>query len=167
MVGESENLFRSGRPRSLWQHSEFLKLWAGQTISTIGSGVTASALPLTAVLVLGAHASDMGWLLAVESAPVLLVGMFAGVWVDRLPRRRLLIGADLGRAGLLACIPLLAYLGGLRIEHLYAVALTTGALTVLFDIAYRSFVPELASRALLPTRSCPLLWASTPQKASE
>jgi predicted MFS family arabinose efflux permease len=134
---------KSDHPRSLWQDAEFLKLWAGQTISSIGSGVTASALPLTAVLVLGAKASDMGWLLAVESAPVLLVGMFAGVWVDRLPRRRLLIGTDLGRAGLLACIPLLAYLGGLRIEHLYVVALTTGALTVLFDIAYRSFVPDL------------------------
>jgi MFS family permease len=131
------------RPRSLWRNSEFLKLWVGQTISTIGTGVTSSALPLTAVLMLGASAGDMGWLLAVEAAPVLVLGMFAGVWVDRLPRRRLLIGADLGRAALLASIPLLAYLGGLRIEHLYAVALATGALSVLFDVAYRSFVPEL------------------------
>jgi Na+/melibiose symporter-like transporter len=129
--------------RSLWHHSDFLKLWAGQTISSIGSGVTGSALPLTAVLVLGATAADMGWLLAAESAPVLVVGMFAGVWVDRLPRRRLLIGADLGRAGLLMSIPLLAYLGNLRIEHLYVVALATGVLTVVFDIAYRSFVPDL------------------------
>src|ERR1051325_10963651 len=86
---------KSNRIRNLWHHSDFLKLWAGQTISTIGSGVTGSALPLTAVLVLGASAGDMGWLLAVESAPVLVVGVFAGVWVDRLPRRRLLIGADL------------------------------------------------------------------------
>jgi predicted MFS family arabinose efflux permease len=127
----------------MFGNAEFLKLWAGQTISSLGSGVTASALPLIAVLVLGASASDMGWLLAVESAPVLLIGMFAGVWVDRLPRRRLLIGADLGRAGLLVCIPLLAYFGNLRIEHLYLVALSTGALTVLFDIAFRSFVPDL------------------------
>src|SRR2546425_92732 len=76
----------------LWRNPEFLKLWAGQTISTVGSGVTSSALPLTAVLMLGASASDMGWLLAAESAPVLLVGMFAGVWVDRFRRRPLLIG---------------------------------------------------------------------------
>ena len=61
--------------------SDFRKLWVGQAISTIGSGVTTSALPLTAVLTLGARAGDMGWLLALESAPVLLVGMFAGVWV--------------------------------------------------------------------------------------
>src|SRR5579864_1962314 len=109
-------------PPRLARQPEFLKLWAGQTISTIGSGVTASALPLTAVLVLGASASDMGWLLAVESAPVLLVGMFAGIWVDRMPRRPLLIGADLGRAVLLACIPLLAWTGLLRIEHLFVLA---------------------------------------------
>jgi len=133
----------SKQNRGLWHHSDFLKLWAGQTISTLGSGVTESALPLTAVLVLGAEASDMGWLLAAESAPVLLVGMFAGVWVDRVPRRRLLIGADLGRAGLLVCIPLVAVLGALRIEHLYVVALATGLLTVVFEIAYRSFVPDL------------------------
>ena len=133
--------------RGLRRHPEFLKLWAGQTISVFGSGVTATALPLTAVLVLGASASDMGWLLAVESAPVLLVGVFAGVWVDRVRRRPVLIGADLGRAGLLACIPILAALGGLRIEHLFAVAATTGVLTVVFDIAYRSFVPDLVGRA--------------------
>jgi MFS family permease len=135
--------------RGLWRHSDFLKLWAGQTISSLGSGVTESALPLTAVLVLGAQASDMGWLLAAESAPVLLVGMFAGVWVDRFPRRRLLIGADVGRAVLLASIPLVAFLGVLRIEHLYVVALAAGVLTVVFDIAYRSFVPDLVGPELV------------------
>jgi Na+/melibiose symporter-like transporter len=130
-------------PRGLGHHSEFGKLWAGQTISTLGSGVTTSALPLTAVLMLGANARDMGWLLAAESAPVLLVGMFAGVWVDRMRRRPLLVGADLGRAALLVCIPILAVLGGLRIEFLFAVAAAVGTLTVLFDVTYRSFVPDL------------------------
>src|SRR5947209_5015005 len=139
-------VMRHTSSRNLWHHPEFLKLWAGQSISIFGSGVTATALPLTAVLLLGASASDMGWLLAVESAPVLLVGVFAGVWVDRLRRRPVLIGADLGRAGLLACIPILAALGALRIEHLFVVAATTGVLTVLFDVAYRSFVPDLVGR---------------------
>jgi MFS family permease len=122
---------------------DFLRLWAGQTISVFGSGVTSSALPLTAVLALGATARDMGWLLAVESAPVLLVGMVAGIWVDRIRRRPLLVGADLGRAALLACIPLLAVLGSLRMEHLFVVAAATGVLTVFFDVAFRSFMPEL------------------------
>jgi MFS family permease len=130
-------------PGGLFHDPEFLKLWAGQTISTVGSGVTLSALPLTAVLMLGARASDMGWLLAAESAPVLLVGMFAGVWVDRFARRPLLIGADLGRAALLACIPLLAWLGGLRIEYLFVLAAAVGVLTVVFEVAFRSFVPDL------------------------
>jgi MFS family permease len=94
-------LATSAGSRNLWRHWDFTKLWVGQTISTLGSGVTSSALPLTAVLLLNANAGDMGSLLAAESAPVLLVGMFAGVWVDRLRRRPLLIGADLGRAALL------------------------------------------------------------------
>ena len=131
---------------SLWRQPDFLKLWAGQTISTFGTGVTTAAVPLTAVLMLGASASDMGWLLALESAPVLLVGLFAGVWVDRVRRQPLLIGADLGRAALLTCVPLLAALGGLRIEHLFAIAAAAGVLTVMFDVAYRSFVPELVGR---------------------
>jgi MFS family permease len=133
----------SAGSRNLWRHWDFTKLWAGQTISTLGSGVTSSALPLTAVLMLNANAGDMGSLLAAESAPVLLVGMFAGVWVDRLRRRPVLIGADLGRAALLACIPLLAALGGLHIEYLFAVAAAVGTLTVLFDVAYQTFVPDL------------------------
>jgi len=133
----------AGGPRTLWRHWEFTKLWAGQTISVLGSGVTGSALPLTAVLMLDAHASEMGWLLAAESAPVLLVGMFAGVWVDRLRRRPLLIGADVGRAALVASIPILAASGQLRIEFLFAVAAAVGTLTVVFDVAYRSFVPDL------------------------
>src|SRR5262245_30261671 len=102
--------------------SDFQKLWVAKAISTLGSGVTASALPLIAALVLGAHASEMGLLSAVETAPVLLVGMLAGVWVDRVRRRPLLVGADLGRAALLVCIPMLAAFGALRIEHLYLIA---------------------------------------------
>ncbi len=125
---------------------DFQKLWLAKAISTFGSGITADALPFTAALFLGATAGDMGWLLATESAPVLLLGMFAGVWVDRMRRRPLLVACDLGRACLLACIPLLAAIGALRIEHLFAVGAAAGALTVLFDVAYRSFVPDLVGR---------------------
>jgi len=122
---------------------EFQKLWVAKAISTLGSGVTGSALPLIAALVLGASASEMGWLGAVETAPVLIVGMLAGVWVDRVRRRPLLIGADLGRAVLLASIPIVAAFGALRMELLLLVAAATGVLTVLFDVAYQSFVPNL------------------------
>jgi MFS family permease len=130
----------------LWQRPDFLKLWAGQAVSIMGSGITSSALPLIAVLLLGATAGEMGWLLALESAPVLVVGMFAGAWVDRVRRRPLLIAADLGRAGLLICIPALAFAGSLRIEQLFVVAAATGVLTVLFDVTYRSYLPDLVGR---------------------
>jgi MFS family permease len=125
---------------------DFQKLWVAKAISTFGSGITADALPFIAALFLGASASNMGWLLATESAPVLLLGIFAGVWVDRVRRRPILVGADLGRAALLACIPLLAAFGSLRIEHLFMVGAAAGALTVLFDVAYQSFVPDLVGR---------------------
>jgi MFS family permease len=97
-----------------------LKLWVGQTILLFGSQVTSLALPLTAVLVLHASPVQMGFL-AAGYASGLLVGLFAGVWVDRV-QRPLLIGADVGRALLLALIPITALLHLVRIEQLYVVS---------------------------------------------
>ncbi|MCL5998600.1 MAG: MFS transporter [Chloroflexi bacterium] len=134
------------RLTGLWRHADFMRLWTGQTVSQFGSMITGAALPLTALLVLQATPAQMGVLAAIGAAPVLLVSLFAGVWVDRLHRRPLLIAADLGRAGLLASIPLAALLGVLRIEHLYAVAGLAGVLTVLFDVAYQSYLPSLVQR---------------------
>src|SRR3984893_17511212 len=109
----------------LWRHPEFMKLWAGETISRFGSAISALAIPLTAALVLNASPAQMGLLGAFEFAPFLLLSLFAGVWVDRSPRRPILIVADLGRALLLATIPIAALLGVLRIEHLYVVGVLT------------------------------------------
>jgi MFS family permease len=91
----------------------------------------------------------MGLLTASSGVPILLFALVAGVWVDRLRRRPVMIVADLGRAALLATIPIAAVAGSLRIELLYLVALLTGCLTVLFDVAYLSFVPSLVERAQL------------------
>ncbi|HET7768899.1 MAG TPA: MFS transporter [Chloroflexota bacterium] len=125
------------------ERGEFLKLWTGQTISKLGSGIGGSALDLTAVLTLGASPGQMGLLHALRAGPVVLVGLFAGVLVDRVRRRPVMIGADLGRAALLALIPLAALLGWLRLELLFVVAPLVGVLSVLFDVAYQSFVPVL------------------------
>jgi MFS family permease len=133
----------------LWRHPDFLKLWAGQTVSLLGSQVTALALPLTAVLTLEAGPIQMGLLGVAGSAPFLLIGLLAGVWVDRLRRRPILIGADVGRALLLGSIPVAALLGLLRIEQLYLVAFLVGILTVFFDVAYQAFLPALVPRARL------------------
>ncbi len=132
--------------RGLWRHSEFVKLWTGQTISRFGSEISALAIPLAAALVLNASPAQMGFLGAFEFAPFLLLSLFAGVWVDRLPRRPILIVADVGRAILLGSIPVAALLGVLHIEQLYAVGLLSGVLTVFFDVAYQAYLPVLVSR---------------------
>ncbi|HTK93552.1 MAG TPA: MFS transporter [Verrucomicrobiae bacterium] len=134
---------------ALWRHREFLKFWAGSGISDVGSQVTALALPLIAALTLHATPWQMGLLAASGSAPVLVVGLFAGVWVDRIRRRPVMIATDVGRALLLSIIPLAAVTGVLRMEILYAVMLLTGSLTVLFDVAHMSFVPSLVSATQL------------------
>jgi MFS family permease len=130
---------------SLWRHREFLKFWAGSAVSSVGSEVTALAVPLIAALTLEATPWQMGLLAAAGSAPVLLVGLFAGVWVDRVRRRPVMIAADLGRAALLLIIPLAAVTGALRMEILYTVLLLTGSLTVLFDVANMSLLPSLVT----------------------
>jgi MFS family permease len=88
----------------------------------------------------------MGFLYATETVPFLLVGLVAGVWVDRLPKRRFLIGGDLARALLLSWIPLAAVLHVLRIEQLYGPAVLVGLCTVFFDVAYQSVLPVLVGR---------------------
>ncbi len=133
----------------LGRHPNFLKLWGGQTISLLGSEITLLALPLTAILVLKVTPLELGVLGAAQSAPFLLLSLPAGVWVDRLPRRPLLVGADLGRAFLLGCVPIVAFFGTLHIELLYAVGLGVGALTAIFDVAYQSFLPEVVARGQL------------------
>lgn len=129
--------------RTLWSHTEFLKLWIGQSISGFGSAITTLALPLTAVVILHATAEQMGMLRAALTLPALLMSLLFGVWIDRMRRRPMLIAADLGRMLLLGLIPLAAWLGFLRIEYLYVVGLLVGVLTVLFDIAITSYLPSL------------------------
>jgi MFS family permease len=130
----------------LWQHANFLKLWSAETISVFGSQVTQLALPLTAVLVLGATPAQMGILGAIEMAPFLFISLFAGVWVDRWRLRPVMVIADMGRAILLGSIPTAYFAGWLSIEYLFLVALLTGILTVFFDVAYQSYLPVLVNR---------------------
>ncbi len=142
-------MFSQFKLRGLWQHSNFVKLWAGSTISLFGSQVTFLALPFTAVLTLHASPSQMGLLAAANTAPILLTGLFAGVWVDRMRHRPLLITADIGRALLLASIPCVAFFHLLHIEYLYCVAFLVGLLTLFFNVAYGAFLPALIERTEL------------------
>jgi len=128
---------------SLWHHPDFLKLWAGQTVSELGSVVTRTAVPLVALLVLGAGPLQMALIVVAGSLAILLVGFFAGAWVDRLRRRPLLIGTDAFRALLLFSIPLAYAANVLRMEQLYLVTFVEGCLGALFSAAYPAYVPSL------------------------
>lgn len=130
----------------LLRRPAFRAFWLGQSVSFIGSHVTELALPLTAVLVLDATAEQMGLLTAIGYVPFLLVGLLAGVWVDRYRRRPILVATDLVAAGAIAVVPIAAVLGVLRIEVLLAVAFVVGFVEVIAPVAYQSFLPTLVGR---------------------
>ena len=130
----------------LWRHGDFVKLWAGQTISEFGSQITLLALPIAAISILHASAFAVASLTTFEQLPFLFFALPAGVWVDRLRRRPLLIAGDLGRALTLASIPIAYAFGVLHVWQLFAVAFVTGVLTVFFDVAYQAYLPALVGR---------------------
>ena len=134
-------------PPSLWRDRQFLKLWAGETTSAIGSQFGALAIPFLAVSVLAATEFQVGLLGAVGTAAFLLIGLPAGAWVDRWLKRRVMLWADLARAVALLTIPLVWFTGTLTIWQLLIVAAIVGAATVFFDVAYQSYIPILVPAA--------------------
>jgi MFS family permease len=133
----------------LWRHADFLYLWSAQTISQFGTQITLLALPLAAILVLDASAFEVALLGAVEFAPFLLFALPAGVWVDRMRRKPILVVADLGRAALLVSVPIAHAFDALTMWQLYVVGFGAGIGTVFFDVAYQSYLPSLVERTSL------------------
>ena len=132
---------------ALLRELTFRRYWLGQTVSLFGDQITLIALPLTAVLILDAGPAEMGYLVAAELAPALLFSLHAGAWVDRRGRRRkTMIATDLGRAALIATIPLAYALDALTMSQLYVVAFLTGTLVVLFHVASASLFTTLVQR---------------------
>src|SRR5437763_11458800 len=135
------------RPRGgLWSHRDFLKLWTGQSISELGSQISALAIPWLAAVELHAKALEFAVLGMLGFMPFILFALPAGVWVDRLRRRYILIVGDAARALLLALIPILWALHELRIWHLLILQFVIGIFTVFFDVAYQSYLPALIER---------------------
>jgi MFS family permease len=127
--------------------ADFRNLWLGQTVSLFGDQVTLIALPLAAVLVLHANAAEMGYLTAAELIPHLLFSLPAGAWLERVEQRRwVMIAADVGRAALLASIPIAYALDALTFAQLYAVAFLAGTFAVVFDISYMTLYVSVTKR---------------------
>jgi len=134
--------------QALRHQPDFLKLWSGQTLAMLGAQVARTVLPLVAVILLNASATQMGVLSALSQLPFLLF-LFAGVWVDRVRRRQAMIWTDLGRFALLALVPLLHLMGWLRIEALWVVVFGIGVLGVMFETAYHAYLPSLVGREFI------------------
>ena len=130
----------------LWRHADFLKLWSAETISQFGSQVDDLAIGFVAILVLDASAFEVAVVGVLNFLPFLLFTLPAGVWVDRLPRRPILIAGDFGRAALLATIPAAYVADVLTLWQLYVVVFLTGTCQVFFDVAYQSYLPSLVER---------------------
>lgn len=131
----------------LRRQSAFLRLWAAVSVSVFGDQISALAIPLAAVLVLHASATQMGVLTALFWLPHLLFALPVGVWIDsRRVKRQVMIGADIGRALLLASIPVAAGFGALSLAQLYVVVFFTGSCAVFFDLSYSSFFTATVPR---------------------
>jgi MFS family permease len=135
------------RARGLWGHADFLRLWGAQTVSSFGARIAREAVPLTAVIALKAGPQAIGLYAALALGAQAAVGLIAGALADRLPKRRLLIGADIARALVLAAIPLAALTGRLTLTEIYLAAVLMGAANVVFDVADHAYLPSLIDAA--------------------
>ncbi|RJL35893.1 MFS transporter [Bailinhaonella thermotolerans] len=133
----------SGSPS---RRRDFRLLLFGQTTAQLGTQVSGVAVPLLAVVTLGASPLQLGLVTAAGTVAFALIGLPAGAWIDRWPRRPVLVAADLARAALLATIPLAALLGRLTITQLVVVSLLAGVARVFFDVGYQSYLPAVADR---------------------
>ncbi|TDE12286.1 MFS transporter [Jiangella asiatica] len=131
---------------SLLAHRDFRLLLLGQTTSQFGAQVSGIAVPLLAVLTLDASPFEVGLIAAASTVAFAVIGLPAGAWLDRWPRRPVLVASDVVRAVSLATIPLAAWFGVLTIAQLVVIALLTGVARVFFDVGYQAYVPSIVGR---------------------
>ena len=129
--------------KSLSAHRDFRLLWGGQSVSSFGTQISALAVPLVAVLTLHGSPVQVAAVASVENLPSLLFGLVAGVWVDRLDCRRLMVITDLARCAALLAIPVLHAVGELNFPLLYMIIFVVGVLSLLYDLAYQSMLPTM------------------------
>jgi MFS family permease len=134
------------RRRSLFRHPDYARLWTAATVSLFGTQVSQIAIPFIAAVLLNASPGQVGLLVTIEFLPFLLFTLPAGVWVDRYPRKRILVIGDIGRGLMLLSIPIAYPLGLLTIWQLYLVGFVNGIMTVFFDVADQSYLPSILDR---------------------
>ncbi|NUK03704.1 MFS transporter, partial [Streptomyces lunaelactis] len=127
----------------MWRDGDFRRLWVGQTASQLGEHASLVVLPLFAVLTLNASAGQLGVLRAVGQAPILLLSLFVGAWVDRWRTRTVMVLTDVGRTLALGAAAVAGLLGWLGLPALLVVAFAVGALSVFFDVAYQASLVRL------------------------
>jgi MFS family permease len=130
--------------------SDFWKFWSGQTISNLGSSFTMFALPLLVYKLTGS-ALNLAATTAAYFIPYLLFGLLIGAWVDRVDRKRMMIAVDLGRATVLASIPVFSYAGILSVWWIYAMTFLQACCTIAFDSGEFAAVPSLVPKNRLVT----------------
>lgn len=136
-------------PRPLVRQRDFRLLWAGDTVSAIGDAVTLIALPLVALESLHASISATAGLTGMPYVPVLLLGLPVGAWVDRLPRRPVLLVSSLVAALAIGSVPAAAAAGVLTFAHLIVVSLLLGACRFVTQTAAAAYLPEVVPRGQL------------------
>lgn len=122
---------------------DFRKAWVGETVNLIGTQVTMFALPLVGVLTLHAGVFQVGLLNALRTVPVIVVSLFAGVWLDRRRRRPIMIGCALANALILGLVPISFAVGLLSMGLLYVICTASGILTVVYDVGVQTYVPSI------------------------
>ncbi|MFC5831910.1 MFS transporter [Nonomuraea insulae] len=131
------------------RNPDFLRFLSSHVANELGANISRVALPLIAVMVLHAGPAQVGLLSSLQTAAFLIFGLPAGVWVDRMRKRRVMMASDLARFLLLGSIPVAATLGVLTIEMMFAVALLAGVAQVFNDVADQTYLPNLVSRPQL------------------
>jgi MFS family permease len=129
--------------RAIAINPSFALLWAGQTVSVVGSGLSIFVIPTIAILGLGASSFQVAVLSAIPWIAVAVLGLPAGVWLDRWPRREVMIAADVGRAIVVAGLAAATAAHVVTISMLAAGLAVTGVLSVFFDVGYQSFLPDV------------------------
>ncbi|MBB6553621.1 MFS transporter [Nonomuraea rubra] len=134
---------RKGRPGGLLRTRNFGLLWAGESVSGLGSAITTVAVPFVAITVLHASTGTVALLTAASWLPWFLIGLPAGTWVDRWPRRRILVSANLVSAAVLTAVPVAAWTGVLTVPMLLAAVLIAGTSSMFFTLAFNAYLPHL------------------------